>query len=135
MFQLFLRARANNHFRARSAGRDTETDRARVASILRSIEDALEAAKTEHAVLTSHINDVVARAAVTIGNESDEYLTRDPEDNHYQNLLGIEIAKGERRLNELATTIEHFNFLKAALIARFPDLQRRTELRDSPPHG
>jgi len=129
MFQLFLRARANNYFKARSASRDTETDHARASSIFRSIEDALEAANAEHAGLTSRINDVLARAAVTVGNDSDEYLTRDPEDNHYQNLLGAEIANGQRRLNELKEAIGHFQFLKVALITRFPGLKPRTEPR------
>jgi hypothetical protein len=59
MFQLFLRARANNHFKARSAGRDTETDHARVASVFRSIEDALDGAKAEQAGLKSRIDDVL----------------------------------------------------------------------------
>jgi hypothetical protein len=119
MFQLF--------FKARSAGRDAETDRARAESIFRSIEDALEDAKAEHAGLTSRVNDVLARAAVTMGNDSDEYLTRDPEDNHYQNLLGTEIKNGQRRLTELGLTIGHFQFLKMALITRFPDLKPKTE--------
>jgi hypothetical protein len=127
MFQLSLRARANNYFKARSAGRDAETDHARAESIFRSIEEALEGAKAEHAGLTSRVNDVLARAAVTLGNDSDEYLTRDPEDNHLQNLLGTEIKNGQRRLNELGTTIGHFQFLKTALITRFPDLKLRTE--------
>ena len=123
MFQLFLRARANNYFKARSASRDTETDQARAVSIFRSIEDALEGAKAEHAGLKSRIDDVLARAAVTLGNDSDEYLTRDPADNHYQNLLGTEIANGQRRLNELGVTIGHFKFLKTALVTRFPDIK------------
>ena len=127
MFQLFLRARANNYFKARSAGRDTETDRARAASILRSIEEALGGAEAERAGLASRIHDVLGRAAVTVGNDSDEYLTRDPEDNHFQNLLGTEIANGQRRLDEVGTTIGHFKFLKTALITRFPDLKLRTE--------
>jgi hypothetical protein len=123
MFQLFLRTRANNGFKARSAGRDTETDHARAASIFRSIDDALKGATAEHAGLTSRVNDVLARAAVTVGNDSDEYLTRNPEDSYYQNLLGTEIANGQRRLNELAVIIGHFEFLKTALITRFPDLK------------
>ena len=93
MFQLFLKARASNYFKARSAGRDKETDHARAASVFRSIEDALNGAKAEQAGLKSRIDDVLARAAVTLGNDSDEYLTRDPEDNHYQSLLNTEIAK------------------------------------------
>jgi hypothetical protein len=123
VFQLFQRARANNYFKARSAGRDTETDHARAASVFRSIEDALDGAKAEQAGLKSRIDDVLARAAVTLGNDSDEYLTRDPEDNHYQNLLSTEIANGQRRLNELGVTIGHFQFLKTALITRFPEFK------------
>src|ERR1700730_10941541 len=111
MFQLFLRARANNYFKARSAGRDTETDHARAAFVCGSIEDALDVAKAEQAGLKSRIDDVLARAAVTLGNGSDEYLTRDPEDNHYKSLLNTEIANGQRRLNELEVTIGHFKIL------------------------
>jgi hypothetical protein len=126
MFEL-LRARAHNYFKARSADRDAETDHARAVSIFRSIENALKEAKAEHAGLKSRIDDVLARAAVTMGNDSDEYLTRDPKDNHYQNLLGTEIANGQRRLNELGVIIGHFQFLKIALITRFPNLTPPTE--------
>jgi hypothetical protein len=122
-----LRARAHNYFKARSADRDAETDHARALSVFRSIESALEEAKAEHAGLKSRIDDVLARAAVTMGNDSDEYLTRDPKDNHYQNLLGTEIANGQRRLNELGVSIGHFQFLKIALITRFPNLTPPTE--------
>jgi hypothetical protein len=115
MFSLF--------FQARSANRDAENDRARTLSILRSIEDALEGAKAEHTGLTSRINDVIARAAVTLGNDFDEYLTREPEDKHYQDLLSAEMANGQRRLKELEMTIGHYKFLKTALITRFPDLK------------
>jgi hypothetical protein len=129
MFQLFSRARANHFFKARSAGRDTEIDHARAASIFRSIEDALEGAKAEQAGLKSRIDDALARAAITLGNDSDEYLTRDPEDNHYQNLLGTEIVNGQRRLNDLGVTIGHFQFLRAALVTRFPDFKLWTPAR------
>src|SRR6201995_162114 len=92
-----VRARANNYFTAPSADRDTETDHARVAAVFRSIENALDGAKAEQAGLKSRIDDVLARAAVTSGNGSDEYLTRDPEDNHYQRLLNTEFANGQLR--------------------------------------
>ena len=127
MLQLFLRARANNYFTARSADRDTETDHARVAAVFRSIENALDGAKAEQAGLKSRIDDVLARAAVTSGNGSDEYLTRDPEDNHYQSLLNTEFANGQLRLNELRVTIGHFQFLRTALLTRFPDFKLWTQ--------
>ena len=123
MFQRFLKARRVVNFKARSASRDTVTDRARVTSIFRSIEEALEGARTEQAGLKSRIDDALARSAVTLGNDSDEYVTRGPEDNHYQNLLGTEIADGQRRLNELGVTIGHIQFLKTALVTRFPDFK------------
>ena len=81
MFQFFLRARAQNYlrarlgaedFRARSADRDAETDRARVSAILEVIEDALHAAEQEQSGLNRRVEDVLARAAVTLGNGTDE---------------------------------------------------------------
>jgi len=133
MFQLFLRARAHKfrkafvgdqEFKARSPDRDAETDRLRVGSILEAIENALNAAEREQAGLNRRVDDVLARAAVTIGNATDEYLEREPLDNHHQNLFGIEIANGQRRLMELASSISHLKFLKAAVLSRFPDLKK-----------
>ena len=130
MIQLFLRARAHNYlrsrlggqnFKARSAERDAETDRSRVGTILEAIELALHAAEQEQSGLSRRVKDVLARAAVTLGNGTDEYLERDALDSHHQNLFGTEILNGQRRLKELATAITHFKFLKAATLSRFPD--------------
>src|ERR1700716_4272896 len=114
MFQLFLRARAHNYFKtrlgdqefkARSADRDAEADSSRVSSILQAIEGALQAAEQEQAGLNRRVEDVLARAAVTMGNGTDEYLEREALDKHHQDLFSAEIAKRQRRLKELATTI------------------------------
>ncbi len=130
MIQLFLRARAHNYlrtrlgdqnFKARSADRDAETDRLRVGSILEAIEHALLAAEQEQSGLNRRVEDVLARAAVTLGNGTDEYLEREALDSHHQDLFGTEISNGQRRLNELATAITHFKFLKTATLSRFPD--------------
>ncbi len=132
MFQLFLRSRAQNYlrrrlggqdFRARSAERDAETDRSRVGSILEAIEGALHAAEQEQSGLNRRVDDVLARAAVTIGNGTDEYLEREPLDSHHQDLFSAEISNGQRRLRELATEITHFRFMKAAVLSRFPDFK------------
>jgi hypothetical protein len=132
MFQLFLRARAHNYlkgrlggqgFRARSADRDAETDGSRVGSILEAIEDALRAAEQEQAGLSGRVEDVLARAAVTLGNDTDEYLEREALDSHHQDLFSAEISNGQRRLKELASSISHFKFLKAATLSRFPDFK------------
>jgi hypothetical protein len=134
MFQLFLRARAHNYFRsrlgdqdfkARSPGRDAETDRSRVGSIFAVIEDALRSAELEQSGLSRRVEDVLARAAVTGGTATDEYMEREPLDSHHQGLLGTEILNGQRRLKELANEITHFKFLKAAMLSRFPDFKPR----------
>jgi hypothetical protein len=130
MFQLFLRARVHNFimarlgddgFKARSPERDAETDMARVGSIVTAIEIALHAAENEQSGLSRRVDDVLARAAVTFGNGTDEYLERDALDNHHQDLFDAEILNGQRRLKELASEIAHFRFMKAAVLSRFPD--------------
>jgi hypothetical protein len=132
MFQLFLRARAHSYlktrsgdqnFKARSADRDAETDHSRVGSVLEAVETALRAAEQEQAGLNRRVEDVLARAAVTLGNGSDEYLEREALDSHHQDLFGSEISNGQRRLKELANSITHFKFLKTAIMSRFPDIR------------
>jgi hypothetical protein len=123
MFPMLFGLREANYFKARSPHRDAEIDFGRAASILRAIENALQESKAEHTGLKSRIEDATSRAAVTAGNNADEYLTREPEDNHLQNLLGTEIVNGQRRLNELEVAIRHFDFLHTALITRFPHLK------------
>lgn len=110
-------------FRVRSAGRDTETDHHRVGAIMAAVEDALQSAERERAGLGRRVDDVMARAAVTLGNGDDEYLHREPLDSHHHDLFDIEIVNGQRRLEELRTAIGHFRFIKAAVQSRFPDFR------------
>lgn len=137
MFQIFLRARTHNllrdrgrgeqEFRARSPARDAETDHARIEPIMAAIEAALQAAEREQSGLNRRVEDVLARAAVTIGNGDDEYLEREPLDNHHHDLLDAEIQNGQRRLKQLNSSIAHFRFLKAAMLSRFPEFRGTTE--------
>jgi len=130
MFQLFLRARVHEllrrqtderEFRARSADRDAETDRARISSIMAAIQTVLDEADKEKAGLRRRVDDALARSAVTLGNDTDEYLEREPLDDYHQSLFSLEIKAGERRLGELASTISHLKFIRAAMLTRFPD--------------
>ena len=130
MIQLFLRARLHNfvrarlgveEFRARSPERDAEQDQSRIGSIVAAIETALQSAQSEQSGLSRRVEDVLARAAVTIGNGTDEYLERDARDSHHQDLFDAEIRNGQRRLTELTSEIAHFKFMKAAVLSRFPD--------------
>ncbi|MBI5261140.1 MAG: hypothetical protein HY852_04905 [Bradyrhizobium sp.] len=136
MFQLFLRARAHNllhershersgekGFKARATERDAETDRVRIGSVFTAIETALQDAEREQAGLTKRVDDALARSAVTFGNGTDEYLDREPLDNYHQDLFAADISNGQRRLKELANTISHLKFVKAALLTRFPDFK------------
>ena len=121
MFRLFPRPRTNEFFKARSPERHIEVDRFRAEAVLRAIEDVLQAARVEQAGLTARVDDVLTRAAITMGNDTDEYLTRESEDSRSQDTLNAEIAKGQRRLTELTQNIGHFQFLKTVLLTRFPN--------------
>src|SRR3954451_25141834 len=118
MFQLFRKGRTTGTFKARSAGRDAETDLARLRSVFDSIEAAIQSAEAEFAGLTRRVDDVLARAAMTVGSGTDEYLSREDLDSRLLDRLDVEIANGQRRLDELSTSITHFKSLKAGLMTR-----------------
>jgi hypothetical protein len=121
MFRLFPRPRTNELFKARSPERHIEVDRLRAEAVLRAIEDVLQAARVEQAGLTARVDEVLARAAITLGNDTDGYLTRESEDSRSQDTLDAEIAKGQQRLSELTPNIGHFQFMRTALLTGFPD--------------
>ncbi|MET4221659.1 hypothetical protein ABIB00_006895 [Bradyrhizobium sp. LB14.3] len=132
MFQLFLRARAHNllnlrrkdkGFKARSTERDAATDRVRIDAVITALDAALQEAEREQAGLNRRVDDALARASVTFGNGTDEYLEREPLDNYHQDLFAADISNGQRRLKELASTISHLKFVKAAMLTRFPDFK------------
>jgi len=121
MFDLFLRARVNHLFKARSADRDAEADFLRTESVFLSIEKALKIAEAEHSGLATRMQDVLARGAISLGNATDEYLTREPADTIVQNQFDREIQIGQLRLEQLSLQINAFKFLRAAFLSRFPD--------------
>jgi hypothetical protein len=66
------------------------------------------------------MQDVLARGAISLGNATDEYLTREPADTIVQNRFDREIQIGQLRLEQLSLQIDAFKFLRAALMSRFP---------------
>jgi hypothetical protein len=56
-----------------------------------------------------------------MGAATDEYLEREPLNDHHQSLFNLEVKNGEHRLSQLATMISHLKFIKAAMLTRFPD--------------
>jgi hypothetical protein len=128
MFQLLRRARAHNllshrrdddRFRARSAERDEDTDRRRIDAVMTALDKALQEAEIEQSGLNRRVDDALARASVTFGNGTDEYLDREPLDSHHQALFETEISNGQRRLKELASIVSHLKFIKVAMLTRF----------------
>nr|WP_311979971.1 hypothetical protein [Bradyrhizobium diazoefficiens] len=73
-----------------------------------AIEDAIAAAERERTGLSRRVEEVLARAAVTLGNDDDEYLCREPLDSHHQDLFDAEIVNGQRRLKELGSRNRSF---------------------------
>jgi len=119
-----LRARAAGHkFKARGAGRDTETDRLRAEAILRAIDGALIGAEAEYAGLEKRIDDVLAQAAIKFGDGTDEPPARSLLDHPSADLTEADALNSQRRLDELAANIIHYNLLKAALMSGLPDFK------------
>jgi len=84
---------------------------------------ALFADGKQQSGLSRRVDDVLARAAVTFGNGTDEYLDRDALDSYHQDLFTIEISNGQRRLKELEVAIAQFRSIKAALLSSFPNFK------------
>lgn len=124
MFQMLFRGRRQNSpgagFKTRASGRDAATDRGRIAPVMTAIEVALQDAEKEQSGLSRRVDDAIARAAVTLGNESDEYLEREPLNDYHQSLFSAEISNGQRRLAELARLIADLRFVQQAALERFP---------------
>jgi hypothetical protein len=123
MFGHSIRSLANSFFKTRSADRDTETDYSRIEPVFRSVGQALKAAEAEYSGLDNRMQDVLARASISHGNGSDEYLDRDPADIHLLNLFDREISRSQRRLEGLSRQIKNLKALEAALMTGFPDFK------------
>lgn len=123
ILDLFSRPTARQFFRARSVNRDAESDHARVELVSRSITWSLQAARAEQAALVRRLEDVTTRALAPLGNDTDEHLTRDDLDTRRLGQLEQDMRQIERRLEQLAHNIVHFEFLRTALMVRFPDFK------------
>ena len=91
-----------------------------------AVENALSSAEGEQLGLRSRMDDVLARASISVGNDTDEYLDREPHRTAALNFFDQEMARGESRLKELGTMIAHFKFVKTAMLTRFPELKFST---------
>ncbi|MGN6308779.1 MAG: hypothetical protein ACTHNN_04400 [Xanthobacteraceae bacterium] len=121
MLNQVFRARAST-FKTRSPDRDRQTDAANVALVLKAINAALVASESERAGLARRVADVLSRAAVTVGNDVDEYIDRDDRDTGHLNRMDAEIQSGQSRLKQLDHNIAQFEALKLELALKFPDV-------------
>jgi hypothetical protein len=101
--------------------RGPDAENARISFLIAAIDYLLHAVETEKLSLSRQVDDARSRAAVTMGDGTDEYLDREPLSNQHQILLNAELSSGERRLKQLTTEITHFEFIKAAVLSQFPD--------------
>jgi hypothetical protein len=64
-------------FQIRSNQRDKQTDSERIGSVIKVIDGAISAALHEKNSLSLRVRNALDLAAIAMGNESDEYLTRE----------------------------------------------------------
>ena len=117
MLQLFSRTNA------RPGNLEAGCAQSRAALVARSIESSLLAAQAERADLEQRLKELTRRALVSLGNGTDEYLTRDSRDNRRLDRLEQEMREAELGLQQLAEDIGHFEFLKTSLKIRFRDFR------------
>ena len=108
-------------FQVRSSQRDKQTDRERIGSVVKVIDAAIASAAKERSELALRVKDARDLAAFAAGNDSDEYLSRAPED--AKTLAGYEhqMIAGHTRIAELDSQIASLNAVRDACRAHFPD--------------
>lgn len=122
MLDSFLRLKGGLDFKHRSSERDLETDRARVGRVADLLDAELLGAERERDGLRRRLDDLLARASISQGNDTDEYLTRDDALTEHLNQFDAQMRGAEGRLKQLDDSIAHFRFLKDELTRRFPGL-------------
>jgi hypothetical protein len=111
-------------FKVRSPDRDHKTDRDRIGPILAAIEIALADATKEMEALRIRVRDALASASLAAGTGSDEYLSREPEDNRHIAEYEQQLIAGENRIRQLEAQIANLIELKVLSNTRFPELAK-----------
>jgi hypothetical protein len=109
-------------FRVRASERDTQTDQERVRGVLRAIDAAIGSAEKERNALGLRVKNAQDLAAMSVGNASDEYLTREPKDERSISAYEQQMIAGHKRVEELNTHIASLNAVRETCLARFPGL-------------
>jgi hypothetical protein len=110
-------------FRTRSAERDRQTDANLIGNVGKAIASALTAFENERDGLHRRISEVHMLASITVGNATDEYVTREPAKAASLAAYESEMKRGRERLNKLEDHINNLKFLRAACQTRFGQMQ------------
>ena len=94
-------------FRLRSLARDENADARRLSSIEKSLSTAIAEGESEKEGLRRRIDIARDRASALLGNETSEYMDREPQNE--QLLLEAErnLIAGEKRIRQLTAHVEH----------------------------
>ena len=124
MFDIFSKSKVGQPDKIATVPRDRAGGMDDAWRISHAIDRALRTAESEKNDLADRIENATAWAAVSLGNGNDEYLERETLDTQHLNLFDNEIRLGTKRTSRLDQDIACYRLLKAALISRFPQLNK-----------
>jgi hypothetical protein len=108
-------------FQVRSLQRDKKTDRERINSIVGAVDAAIASAEKEKSLLTLRVENARDLAAFATGNDSDEYLSREPEDTKRIADYEQQLIAGYERIGQLDAQIAGLKAVGEVCGSRFPD--------------
>lgn len=89
-----------------------------IARVTKAIDQAIADFKAERDGLDQRLADVMSRAAIVAGNDSDEYVDREKAVSERLSELDTEVKNAQRRLDRLAYNISQFEHLRDELQSR-----------------
>jgi hypothetical protein len=94
-------------FRLRSSTRDENADARRLSSIERSLSIAITEAKSEREGLQRRLDAARQQASIWLGNQTSEYLDREPESERLLVEAEQNLIAGEKRIHKLKAHLDH----------------------------
>jgi hypothetical protein len=94
-------------FRLRSLARDEKADARRLSSIEQSLTSAIAEAELERQGLRRRLDLARDRASSLLGNETSEYLDREPQSERLLVEAERNLIAGEKRIRQLTAHMEH----------------------------
>jgi hypothetical protein len=116
-----LFGRQGGEFRTRSADRDRLTDAESLGRVAEALESALDKLQSEYNGLSRRVDQAAAMASLAVGNESDEYLSREVAKTVSLREFEDDMKQGRDRLRTVEQHILNLRFLRAAFLTRFPN--------------